>query len=147
MAIYGILTLGDETLREKCVEVKKVDDTIRRLLDNMKDTMADANGVGLAAPQIGVLKRAIVVDVEDILLELVNPVLVKGSGTQLNTEGCLSIPNMEFPVERYKNVVVEALNRQGDPVQIKATGLLATALQHEMDHLDGILIVDRAKKD
>ncbi len=114
MAIYGILTLGDETLRERCGEVAKVDDTIWRLLDNMKDTMYDANGVGLAAPQIGVLKRVVVIDIEDHLLELVNPVLEKGKGKQVTYEACLSVPDYEAPVERYKQVWVKALNRDGN---------------------------------
>lgn len=145
MAIYGIVTIGDEVLRQKAVEVKQVDDTICRLLDNMKDTMFDANGVGLAAPQIGVSKRAIVVSVDDYYIELVNPILVKGSGKQIMTEACLSVPNTEVPIERHKTVVVRGLNREGKTIEVKASGLMSTALQHEMDHLDGVLIVDRTK--
>ena len=146
MAIYGILTLGNEVLREKSVEVKHVDETICRLLDNMKDTMYDSNGVGLAAPQIGVLKRVIIVDIDNHLIELVNPVLLQGSGKQVSNEACLSVPNIEVPVERYKTVLVKGYNRNGKTLQVKASGLLSIALQHEMDHLDGVLIVDRAKE-
>ncbi len=146
MAIYGILTLGNEVLREKSAEVKHVDETICRLLDNMKDTMYDSNGVGLAAPQIGVLKRVIIVDVDDHFIELVNPVLLQGSGKQVSNEACLSVPNIEVPVERYKTVLVKGYNRKGKTLQVKASGLLSIALQHEMDHLDGVLIVDRAKE-
>ncbi len=146
MAIYGILTLGNEVLKEKSAEVKHVDETICRLLDNMKDTMYDSNGVGLAAPQIGVLKRVIIVDVDDHFIELVNPVLLQGSGKQVSNEACLSVPNIEVSVERYKTVLVKGYNRNGKTLQVKASGLLSIALQHEMDHLDGILIVDRAKE-
>ena len=144
MAIRTIRENGDEILRKKSREVEKVDDKIRELLDDMLETMHLYNGVGLAAPQVGILKRVIVIDLYDDNepLKLVNPVLVKTKGKQEVEEGCLSFPNQYAKMIRPEEVVVEALNENGEKVKIKAKGLLAQALCHEIDHLDGILFVD-----
>ncbi|MBZ4687183.1 MAG: peptide deformylase [Clostridia bacterium] len=147
MAVYQIVKIGDPVLREKAVHVKKINSNIEKLLDNMADTMYDAPGVGLAAPQIGVSKRVIVVDVGEGLIELINPEIVSASKkTAKEVEGCLSIPGVEEEVTRPLKVVVEGLNRNGEKITIKAKGLLARALQHEIDHLDGILFIDRVEK-
>ena len=144
MAIRTIRENGDEILRKKSREVEKADDKIRELLDDMLETMHLYNGVGLAAPQVGILKRVIVIDLYDDNgpLKLVNPVLVKTKGKQEVEEGCLSFPNQYAKMIRPEEVVVEALNEKGEKVKIKAKGLLAQALCHEIDHLDGILFVD-----
>ena len=147
MAIYNIEQAGQSTvLREKSKPIKEVNDTIRTLLDDMAETMYHAEGVGLAAPQIGIARRIIVVDTGDGLIELINPVLLKGHGKQVSEEGCLSVPGYYAPVERYKTVFVEGLDRNGKKINIKAKDLAAVALQHEIDHLDGILFTDKAKK-
>lgn len=148
MAIYPIEKAGESTvLRQKAKPVTEVNDTIRTLLDDMAETMYDSEGVGLAAPQIGISRRIIVVDIGEGLLELINPVLVKGRGKQVGEEGCLSVPGYYASVERYKTIFVEGLDRDGRAVQVKARDFMAVALQHEMDHLDGILFIDKAKKD
>lgn len=146
MAVYQIVEIGADVLREKAKEVKEVNSSITKLLDNMVDTMHSAEGVGLAAPQIGVSKRVIVVQVDDQLVELINPVILEKEGANTAEEGCLSIPNMTGDVVRAAKVRVQGLNRQGEMVDIRADRLLARALQHEIDHLEGILFVDVAKK-
>lgn len=143
MALFEIQKLGSPILREKAAPVTRVDDTIRRLLDDMAETMYDANGVGLAAPQIGVAKRVIVVDAGEGLIALVNPVFVKGWGSDVQEEGCLSIPNYYASVPRFKSAVVKGLDREGREVIVKAKNFTARALQHEIDHLDGILFIDK----
>lgn len=145
MAIYNIVEIGDEILRQKAKLVKTVTSNIQKLLDNMSDTMYDARGVGLAAPQIGVSKRVIVVDVGDGLVELVNPEVVEASGQAKETEGCLSVPGMVGEVSRAAQVKVKGLNRQGQEVAYQANGFMARALQHEIDHLEGIIFVDKAE--
>lgn len=148
MAIYSIEKAGESTvLRQKAKPVTEVTDTIRTLLDDMAETMYAAEGVGLAAPQVGISRRIIVVDVGEGLIELINPVLLKGHGKQIGEEGCLSVPGYFAPVERYKTIFVEGLDRDGHSVQIKAKDFTAVALQHEMDHLDGILFIDKVKKE
>ena len=148
MAIYPIEKAGESiVLRQKEKEVTEVNDTIRTLLDDMAETMYEANGVGLAAPQIGISRRIIVVDVGEGLIELINPVLIKGCGKQIGEEGCLSVPDYFANVERYKTIFVEGLDRDGHRVQLKARDFSAVALQHEIDHLDGILFIDKAKKE
>ena len=148
MAIYPIEKSGESTvLRQKAKPVNEVNDTIRTLLDDMAETMYESEGVGLAAPQIGISRRIIVVDVGEGLLELINPRLLKGHGKQVGEEGCLSVPGYFAPVERYKTIFVEGLDRNGQPIQIKAKDFTAVALQHEMDHLDGILFIDKVKKE
>lgn len=146
MAIYEIEKAGSDVLRRKSKPVREVDDVIRQLLDDMADTMYHYDGVGLAAPQVGISKRVIVVDVGEGLWELVNPVILSAKGKQLDEEGCLSIPGYYAPVERAKSVKVKALNRHGDEVVIDAKDMAARALQHEIDHLEGILFTDKAKK-
>ncbi|HBV85855.1 MAG TPA: peptide deformylase [Desulfosporosinus sp.] len=146
MAVYQIVEIGADVLREKAKEVKEVNTSIIKLLDNMIDTLHDAQGVGLAAPQIGVSKRVIIVEVDDVLLELINPVILEKEGANSAEEGCLSIPNMTGDVVRAAKVRVQGLNRQGEMVDIRADRLLARALQHEIDHLEGVLFVDVAKK-
>ncbi len=144
MAIREIRENGDEILRKKSKEVSEVNDKIRELLDDMLETMHKYNGVGLAAPQVGLLKRVIVIDLYDgnKPLKLVNPVIIKTKGKQEVEEGCLSFPNQYAKMIRPEEVVVEALNENGEKVKIKAKGLLAQALCHEIDHLEGILFVD-----
>ena len=131
-----------ETLRKKSREVEKIDDRILTLLDDMAETMYDANGVGLAAPQVGVLKRVVVIDVGDGLIELINPVITYKKGEQINAEGCLSVPGKSGTVARPEKVKVRALNRHGEEINIDADGLLAIALCHEIDHLSGTLYID-----
>jgi len=147
MALHEIRLLGDPVLRKPAEPVAVVDDEVRRLIDDMIETMYDADGVGLAAPQIGISRRIIVVDVNDEAVPafgLVNPVIVeRSSETERGEEGCLSIPGLKEIVERSARVVVEGLDRDGNPRRIEASGLLARALQHEVDHLDGILFLDR----
>jgi len=113
-------------------------------LDNMQETMKDALGVGLAAPQVGVSKRVIIVDLEDEVFELINPEIVSSEGTQVDSEGCLSIPGIKGKVSRSEKVVVTGLNREGEMIEIEAEGLLARIFQHEIDHLNGVLFTDIA---
>ena len=145
MAIREIRLSGDEILRKKSREVEVVDDRIRSILDDMDETMHQANGVGLSAVQIGILKRLIVIDVNydgSPSLKLVNPKIVKTKGSQEVEEGCLSFPNQYAKVIRPEEVVVEALDENGKPIKIKGKDLLAEALCHEIDHLDGKLFID-----
>ena len=146
MAAYNIVEIGSPVLREKAKEVKEVNSTIEKLLNNMADTMYAANGVGLAAPQIGVSKRVVVIDVGQGLIELINPVILESQGEETDTEGCLSIPGVTGEVTRAAKVRVQALNRKGESIELQGEGLLARALQHEIDHLEGVLFVDKAKK-
>jgi peptide deformylase len=141
--IREIVVVEDQRLRTKCPRVPRIDDSIRKLADDMVDTMRAAPGVGLAAPQVGVLLRVIVCEVEDRLHVLINPELVRSEGEQIGTEGCLSIPGYVGEVQRAQRVVVKGKNRNGKEVRVKAEGLLARCLQHEIDHLDGILFTDR----
>ncbi len=145
MAIRTLFTIPDdnEFLRKKCREVTVIDDRIKTLLDDMKDTMYEANGVGLAAPQVGILRRIVVIDVGDGLIELFNPVIVYKKGEQINPEGCLSVPGRSGTVSRPEKVKVRALNREGKEIMIDGEGLLAIALCHEIDHLDGTLYIDK----
>ncbi len=145
MAIRIVREDGDEILRKKAKEVQEVDDKIREILDDMVDTLHNYNGVGLAGPQIGLLKRLVVIDLYDDKgpMKLVNPVIIKQKGEQEVEEGCLSFPNQFAKIIRPAEVVVEALNENGKKIKIKGSGLLAQALSHELDHLDGILFVDK----
>lgn len=145
MAILEIKKAGDKVLKEICQPVEKIDRKVRQLLDDMAETMYSANGAGLAAPQVGVTLRLVVIDVGDGLIELINPEIVKHEGTMKDTEGCLSIPDIWGEVERYSKVVVESLNRRGKKQRLVGEGLLARAFQHELDHLNGILFIDRAE--
>lgn len=144
MAVRQIRLSDDEILRKTSKEVEEVNDKIRELLQDMLETMHKYNGVGLAGPQVGVLKRVIVIDLYDGSepLKLVNPKIIKTKGNQEVEEGCLSFPNEYAKIIRPKEVVVEALNENGEKVKIVGKDLLAQALAHEIDHLNGILFID-----
>ena len=143
MANLEILTSENPRLRIRASRVARVDDSVRKLMDDMVETMVSASGVGLAATQVGVSQRVIVLKVDNQLLQLANPELIKASGEQVGFEGCLSVPGYIGEVARAQRVVVKALNRHGKEVRIKGEDLLARALQHEIDHLDGVLFVDK----
>ncbi|MCX5749907.1 MAG: peptide deformylase [Candidatus Saganbacteria bacterium] len=145
MAILNILVKGNPVLKKKAKAVKKVTLTHVRLMDDMVETMRIAPGIGLAAPQVGVSERIIVVELENELFRLANPKIVKKSGKQVCMEGCLSVPGLEGPVERYKKICVTGMDKGGKQVKIDAEGLLAVVFQHEIDHLDGMLFVERVK--
>ena len=144
MAIRTIRISTDEVLRKTCKEVKEITPNLLTLLDDMADTMYDANGVGLAAPQVGILKRVVVIDIGEGLVELINPVILETSGSQIDDEGCLSVPGKYAPVERPNYVKVKAMDRDGNEFIIEGEELMARALCHEIDHLDGILYIDKA---
>ena len=145
MAKLKIVKVGDETLRKISRPVDKITPRILTLLDDMAETMRAAQGVGLAAPQVGVLRRIVVVEVEPgQLIELINPKIIAYSGTQDGTEGCLSVPGKYGEVTRPMHVTVRALNRQGETFDITGSGFLARAFCHELDHLDGKLYIDIA---
>ena len=143
MAIRNIVKIGDDVLRKVCRTQLNFDEKLATVLDDMAETMYKAEGVGLAAPQIGMLRRYCVIDVGDGLLELVNPVILEKSGSQKGSEGCLSIPERYEEVTRPMNVTVRAQDRNGNTFTITAEGFKARALCHEIDHLDGILYIDR----
>jgi len=146
MAIFQIVKSEDEILYQEAKEIEEVTPQVCKLLDNLKDTLyATSFGVGIAAPQIGISKRVVVVDLEDDLYELINPEITEREGLELDTEGCLSVPGLIGDVIRAKEVTVKALNREGKEIVVKAEGLLARAFQHEIDHLDGILYIDKAE--
>jgi peptide deformylase len=148
MAIRIIRTKEDPVLRQKALKVKEITPQIKKLLEDMAETMYDAQGVGLAAPQVGIAKRIIVIDVQNEvgLLKLINPVVVEKEGSENAVEGCLSFPGLAGEVERCTSVTVQATDPDGNPVELCATGLLARAFQHEIDHLDGVLFVDRVTR-
>ncbi len=144
MALRNLRYIGDEILRQKSREVPEVTDRIRELLADMAETMYHTgNGAGLAACQVGVLKRLVVIDMGSGLLQLVNPVIVEQSGTQDCVEGCLSIPNRWGRTVRPQRVVVKALDETGKEITVEGEGDLAKCLCHELDHLDGILFADK----
>jgi peptide deformylase len=144
VALRPILTFAHPVLREKAKKVARVDTSIQRLIDDLAETMLDAPGAGLAANQIGVLLRVCVVKGDDNQIwGLVNPEIVKTDGVQVGFEGCLSYPGWVGEVARHEMVVVKGRNRRGKEVRIKSTGFTARAFQHELDHLDGILFIDR----
>lgn len=144
MARYKVVLTGDPVLRRIAHPVKEVNDNIKKLMNNMAETMYHAKGVGLAAPQVGISKRVIVVDIGEGLFKLVNPEIVASSGIQDGAEGCLSLPDVVGNVKRSERVKVKALNEDGDEVTIEASGYLARAFQHEIDHLNGIIFTDKA---
>jgi peptide deformylase len=146
MAPVTIKLYGDPVLRRKSREVKKIDGDIQKLIDSMAKLIYQNKGLGLAAPQVGILKRVIVADVGDGLVSLVNPRILWRQGKDTMPEGCLSIPGINLEIKRSKEVIVEGLNKEGEKVQLGAVGLLARVLQHEIDHLDGILIIDLVPK-
>jgi len=144
MAVYKVVEAEDDILRLKAKEVTKINSSIYKLLDNMRDTMYEYRGAGLAAPQIGVSKRVIVVDVGNGPIELINPTIVEVEGNATEAEGCLSVPGVVGEVTRSAKVKVRGLNRNGEDVEYQAEGYLARAFQHEIDHLNGILFIDKA---
>ncbi len=144
MAIRNIIQLGDPTLRKKSFEVTDFGEKTHQLLDDMKETLFKANGAGLAAPQVGVLRRIFVVSVDDMYFECINPVIVKQSGSQTGEEGCLSVKGKYGTVTRPNKVTVKAFDRNGKQFKVDAEGFLARAFCHEYDHLDGIIYVDKA---
>ncbi|PHV11131.1 peptide deformylase [Chitinimonas sp. BJB300] len=149
MAILNILHYPDERLHKIARPVEKVDDEIRRLIDDMAETMYEAPGIGLAATQVDAHVRLIVIDIseeKDGLCAFINPRIISANGQVLSEEGCLSVPGIYESVERAEHIVVEALDRNGQPFQIEATGLLANCIQHEIDHLDGKVFVERLSR-
>ncbi|TLS49920.1 peptide deformylase [Paenibacillus antri] len=148
MAIRIIVKHPDPVLREVAKPVPKVTPNIQKLLTDMAETMYDAPGVGLAAPQIGISKRVIVIDVGDDhgLIEMVNPEIVEAGGEQLGPEGCLSIPGLQGDVRRKDRLKVKGLDRNGNEIAIEADGFLSRAFQHEIDHLNGVLYIDIAER-
>ena len=145
MAIRIIREDGDEVLRKKCKPVEKMTERLNELIDDMFETMYDANGVGLAAPQVGVLRRIVVIDTyEGNPLVLINPEIIETEGEQVGPEGCLSLPGLQGEVARPERVVCKALDRDMNEITVEGEGLLARAICHETDHLDGILYKDLA---
>jgi len=153
MALREVVTIPDEVLRRKAHKVTNFDKDLSTLIDDMFETMREAPGVGLAAPQIDISQRVIVVEYAEEEEEkpksyaVINPEIIKTSTeTEIGIEGCLSIPNLVGEVERFSTVVVKGFNKQGKPVKIKSSGWLARIFQHEIDHLEGILFTDRATR-
>ncbi len=144
MALRNIREDGDEVLRKKSKTVINIDERVIQLLDDMAETMYKNDGLGLAAPQVGVLKKIIVIDVGDGLVELINPEITEAEGEMSNREGCLSVPGLYGEVKRPEKIKVKAQNRNGEEIIIKAENLFAQALGHEIDHLEGILFTDKA---
>lgn len=144
MALLHIVRYPDPVLREKAGKVTRITPNLKRMVENMAETMYDASGIGLAAPQIGISKRVIIVDPGEGLITLINPEIVKMSGKERAREGCLSFPGVWGEVDRAQSVEVRGLDLDGEEVYIAAEGFLARALQHEIDHLDGIVFTDRA---
>lgn len=143
MAIRNLRFLGDEILRKKSRKVEKIDNRIQTLLDDMLETMYEKNGVGLAAPQVGILKRVVVIDIGEGPLFLINPEIIEQKGSYIEQEGCLSVPGRQGEVERPYWVKVKAQNRNGEEIIVEGEEFLAKALSHEIDHLNGILFVDK----
>lgn len=147
MAIRKIRVMGDDCLRKKCREVTEMTPRIKELIDDMFDTMYEAYGVGLAAPQVGILKRIVVIDTDDNPIVLINPVILETSGEQTGDEGCLSVPGKAGIVTRPNYVKVKALDINMEEFELEGTELLARAICHECDHLDGVMYVDIVEGD
>ena len=145
MALRKVRVMGDDVLRKKCKEVKEVNERTKVLIDDMFDTMYEENGVGLAAPQVGILKRIVVIDIGDEPLVFINPVILETSGEQTGDEGCLSLPGKSGTVTRPNYVKVRAFDEEMNEFELEGTELLARAICHECDHLDGILYVDKVE--
>lgn len=145
MATRNIVQVGDDVLRKKSLPVSEINEKIAELLDDMKETLKKAEGVGLAAPQVGVLKRIFIISLDDNYFECINPVIIKQSGSQRGEEGCLSVKGKYGTVVRPKKVVLKATDRNGKDFKVEAEGFLARAICHEYDHLDGILYIDKAE--
>lgn len=144
MAIRNVVQVGDDVLRQKCFPVEEFDEKLWKLLDDMKETVKKEDGAGLAAPQVGVLRRLAVVDVEDGYYELINPVIITQKGEQSGWEGCLSVRGKSGIVSRPMKVTVVYQDRNGEKQTVKAKGFFARAICHELDHLDGVLYIDKA---
>lgn len=147
MAIRNVVQIGDEILRKKSKPVREFDEKLWELLDDMRETMVKNNGCGLAGVQVGVLRRVVVIDVNNMKLELINPEIVDSFGEQIEKEGCLSVKNEYGYVKRPEEVTVKALDRYGNEFMISGVDLLARAFCHEIDHLDGILFTDKVIRD
>ena len=146
MALRNIRKIGDTVLRQECRKVEKIDNRLLTLIEDMIDTMYDADGVGLAAPQVGILKRLFVIDIGDGPLVFINQEILETSGSQTGEEGCLSVPGRYEEVTRANYVKARALNEKGEEFEIEGEELLARAILHEYDHLDGTLFVDKLEK-
>ncbi len=142
MAIRQILTVGEDILTKKCREVTDINDRILSILDDMADTLYESGGVGLAAPQVGILRKIVVIDIGDGLIELINPEIVSAKGSQTDNEGCLSYPGRYGLVTRPNVVTIRAMDRNGETFEMTGEGLLARAFCHEIDHLDGKMFMN-----
>ena len=142
MAIRKIVTVGDDVLNKKCRTVEQITPRILSILDDLADTLYDSGGVGLAAPQVGILRRIAVIDIDEGLIELINPEIIESSGEQTDSEGCLSYPDHFGKVTRPRHVRVRAMNRDGEIFEMEGDDLLARAMCHEIDHLDGKMFMD-----
>jgi len=151
MAILHICTYPEEILRQRAEPITEIDEEVLKLVDHMTETMYSAPGIGLAATQVGVAKQVLVADIaprrpESELVVLINPEIVAAEGEVIFEEGCLSVPDYQAEVKRNERITVRGLNLKGEEVEIEAEGLLAIVLQHEIDHLNGILFIDRLSK-
>ena len=144
MAIRNVVQVGDDVLRQKCMPVEKFDEKLHALLEDMKDTVKKEQGAGLAAPQVGVLRRVCVVDVEEGYFEFINPVILSQKGEQAGWEGCLSVRGKQGVVNRPLRLTLSYQDRNGEKHILKAKGFFARAICHETDHLDGVLYIDKA---
>ena len=142
MGLRKIMTVKEPCLHKVCRPVEKFDGKLHKLLDDMKETLAEANGVGLAAPQVGILRRVVVVDTGEEMLELVNPELLEPSGEQVGSEGCLSVPGKYGIVKRPNYAKVRAYDRDGNEFEVEGEELMARCFCHELDHLDGIVYTE-----
>ena len=142
MGLRKIMTVKEPCLHKVCRPVEKFDGKLHKLLDDMKETLAEANGVGLAAPQVGILRRVVVVDIGEEILELVNPELLETSGEQVGSEGCLSVPGKYGIVKRPNYAKVRAYDRDGNEFEVEGEELMARCFCHELDHLDGIVYTE-----
>lgn len=147
MAIRNVVKMGDPILNKKCKKVIDFNERLHTLLDDMADTMYENDGVGLAAPQVGIIRRAVVVDVGEGLIELINPEIVESSGEQTDPEGCLSVENFIGDVTRPNYVKLKAQNRFGEEIELEGEGFLARAFCHELDHLEGVLFVEKVNEE
>ena len=145
MALRQIRTVGDPVLTKTCKEIKEITPKILELADDMLETMYEANGVGLAAPQVGILKRMVVIDIGDGPILMINPEIIETSGTQTGDEGCLSLPGKAGTVTRPNYVKARTFNEDGDEYEIEGTELLARAICHELDHLDGHMYMEKVE--
>ncbi len=146
MALRKVRLDGDPILRKRSREVSEIDDRILELLDDMVETMRHENGIGLAAPQVGILKRVITIDVGEEPIKAINPVIEEEEGSVEGLEGCLSVPDLAGTVDRPETITVTFMNQKGETVQMKPMGYLARVFCHEIDHLDGVLYTDKAKE-